>query len=124
VVDDGTESRRRIPDGLFDLRGRNPRRKLPRRNRWGARDPDGDIVDIVRFISPLTFGPTYALSHGRIDWNGDSEWDTDVAADINGDGQRTVLSSFNDWERTEIDGVEQLRHMTLDGFCSESSWVK
>jgi hypothetical protein len=90
----------------------------------GVQDVPDNIADIIRFISPNDADRWYAPSHGKIDWDGDHTWETNVFADINGDSELNVLEGYNDWEKTEVNGVTRLTHMSLDGFCTVENWVR
>jgi hypothetical protein len=54
-------------------------------------------TDYIQWCCPaLTFG--YGLASGPLDWNNNgTATDTGVSADLNNDGQLTILKGFNDW---------------------------
>ncbi len=45
-----------------------------------------------------------AAANGPIDWNCDGKIEASVSADINQDGQRTVLTTYNDWPNLVFTG--------------------
>jgi hypothetical protein len=72
--------------------------------------------DYIQWISAVP-EPGFALASGPLDWNlNGTATDTGVSADINLDGQLTVLRGFNDWDEVHqylADEDEHPKHPQL-----------
>jgi len=77
---------------------------------------------VTMFIDPSLdrrFAPTF----GKVDWNADFAYGSDVAVDLNGDGELTSLPGFNDWEQTHpAAGVTSLTNMATGFHCNTGAW--
>jgi hypothetical protein len=52
-----------------------------------------------------------------IDWNLDGTITSGVAAEVNGDGTRTLLSTQNDWSTVSVNGVNQFANLKFKYQC-------